>query len=250
MSSISETTFSKLKLDLGCGSLKKTGTVGVDIDQFPGVDYVVDLQINPLPFPDHSVEYIHSSHFFEHLDDPGKVLVEVGRVCKDGAKLEFWTPYAWSNPAFVFGHKFFFTEEIYMHLCIKFPDEWQKVLNSRWVLKEIVYIVSPITLLELQRANVSIDFALKHYVNIVEEFGVFIDVFHESTEEISQPIRSIALARDSEHYPIDGETKVSYGRFTQSSLSSKVIKAKAIYREEGIGQLLSVLLKKINRSKF
>jgi predicted SAM-dependent methyltransferase len=59
MSSISETTSSNLKLDLGCGSVKKPGTLGVDIDQFPGVDYVVDLQTNPLPFPNRSVEYVH-----------------------------------------------------------------------------------------------------------------------------------------------------------------------------------------------
>lgn len=245
MSSVLETTSSSLKLDLGCGPVKKAGTLGVDIDQFPGVDYVVDLQINPLPFPDRSVEYIHSSHFFEHLEDPGKVLVEVGRVCKDGAKLEFWTPYAWSNPAFIFGHKFFFTEEVYIHLCVKFPEIWEKVLSSRWVLKEIVYIVSPSALIELKKANVSVDFALKHYVNIVEEFGVFIEVFHDFTEVTPQPIRSIALTRDSERYPIIGKGKISYSRLTQSFLNLKINNAKAIYREGGFGKLLSVLSKKI-----
>lgn len=246
MSSVLEAASSSLKLDLGCGPVKKAGTLGVDIDQFPGVDYVVDLQIDPLPFPDRSVEYIHSSHFFEHLEDPGKVLVEVGRVCEDGAKLEFWTPYAWSNPAFIFGHKFFFTEEVYMHLCVKFPEIWKKILGSQWVLKEIVYIVSPSTLIELKKANVSIDFALKHYINIVEEFGVFIEVFNDITEEIPQPIRSIALTRDSERYSIGGKGKISYSRFTQLFLISKMNRAQAIYQEGGFSKLLSVLLKKIN----
>jgi SAM-dependent methyltransferase len=243
--SISEKASSNFKLDLGCGSVKKTGTLGVDIDQFPDVDYVVDLQINPLPFPDRSVEYVHSSHFFEHLDDPEKVLVEVGRVCKDGAKLEFWTPYAWSNPAFIFGHKFFFTEEVYMHLCVKFPEIWEKILTSQWVLKEIVYIVSPSTLIELRKANMSIDFALKHYINIVEEFGVFIEVFHDFSGEIPQPIRSIAITRESERYPINGKGKYSYGIFTKSYLSLQMTKAKSVYREGGFGGLVSVLLNKI-----
>jgi SAM-dependent methyltransferase len=245
MSSISETTSSNLKLDLGCGSVKKTGTLGVDIDQFPDVDYVVDLQVSPLPFPDRSVEYVHSSHFFEHLEDPGKVLVEVGRVCKDGARLEFWTPYAWSNPAFIFGHKFFFTEEVYMHLCVKFPEIWEKILNSRWVLKEIVYVVSPNTLLELQKANVSIDFALKHYVNIVEEFGVFIDVFHDFSGDTPEPIRSIAITRDSDHYPVTGRGKFSYNIFAKSYFNLKMSKALSIYQEGGLVKLTSILVDKI-----
>ena len=39
-----------LKIDLGCGSNKKEGYIGVDILDVPGVDYVTDLSKNPLPF--------------------------------------------------------------------------------------------------------------------------------------------------------------------------------------------------------
>ena len=41
-----------LKIDLGCGSNKKEGYVGVDILDVPGVDYVTDLSKDPLPFDD------------------------------------------------------------------------------------------------------------------------------------------------------------------------------------------------------
>jgi predicted SAM-dependent methyltransferase len=54
---------SNLRIDLGCGSCKKPGTLGVDIQSIPGVDHAVDLDKNPLPFEDNSVAYVHSSHF-------------------------------------------------------------------------------------------------------------------------------------------------------------------------------------------
>jgi hypothetical protein len=132
-------------------------------------------------------------------------------------------------------------------LCVKFPEIWEKILSSRWVLKEIVYVVSPSTLIELRKANVSIDFALKHYVNIVEEFGVFIEVFHDFSEETPQPIRSIAITRESERYPINGKGKYSSSIFIRSYLNLQLEKAKLIYGEGGFGKLFSVMLKKIKR---
>jgi len=89
------------RLDLGCGNSKKEGTIGIDIEKADGVDYVLDIQNQPLPFPDQSVEYIYSSHFLEHIDNPGQVFQEVSRVAKNGAELEIWTPYAWTNDAFM-----------------------------------------------------------------------------------------------------------------------------------------------------
>jgi hypothetical protein len=40
----------KLRLDLGCGSRKKEGTIGIDIQAQPSVDYVLNIQTEPLPF--------------------------------------------------------------------------------------------------------------------------------------------------------------------------------------------------------
>ena len=124
------------RLDLGCGNSKKEGTIGIDIEKADGVDYVLDIQNQPLPFPDQSVEYIYSSHFLEHIDNPGQVFQEVSRVAKNGAELEIWTPYAWTNDAFIFGHKFYFTEELYLHLCWKYPEIWEEIFQvpvQRWI---------------------------------------------------------------------------------------------------------------------
>lgn len=90
-----------LKLDLGCGPGKKMGFIGVDSLQFPGVDVVMDLR-QPWPWPDNSVEEVHSSHFVEHLwntdERPERVhfVNELWRVLKPGGKATIITPH-WAS---------------------------------------------------------------------------------------------------------------------------------------------------------
>ncbi len=174
-----------LCLDLGCGASKKEGTIGVDIVAFPGVDCVVDMESQPLPFADRSVEYIFSSHFLEHTVELGNIFVEIGRVCKDGAQLEIWTPYGWHNDALLPGHRTFLTEEHYLHICVVFPDVWQAALRSRWVLNEVQYVISEDVLALLAAQKISVGFAVKHMINIVKEFCVHITVLHHTPQETS-----------------------------------------------------------------
>jgi SAM-dependent methyltransferase len=191
-----------LKIDLGCGLRKKEGTLGIDFQAYPGVDYVLNIQTDPLPFPNKSVKYVHSSHFLEHIENPISIFQEISRVCADGAQLEFWTPYGWSNPAFIFDHKLFYNEDHYLHLCVWHFDVWEKVLNARWLLKEIIYVVDRSVLVELYRNQISLDFALKYYKGCVVEFGVVIEVHHEYKGEKLQPRKTFALARSSKRYPV------------------------------------------------
>jgi hypothetical protein len=203
----------ELKIDLGCGSRKKEGTIGIDIQAQQGVDYVLNLQAEPLPFPNHSVEYVHSSHFLEHIENANyvvKIFTEISRVCVDGAELELWTPYTWSNPAFIFGHNLFFNEDHYLHLCAWHSSFWEKELKARWLLKEITYIVDPEILIELYRNKTSLDFALKYYKNLVREFGVFIEVRHEYNGENLQPKRTFAVDRSSKRYPVKSKSEVGW----------------------------------------
>jgi SAM-dependent methyltransferase len=193
-----------LRLDLGCGSTKKEGTIGLDIQPLPGVDHVLDMESQPLPFADRSVEYVYSSHFLEHTVNPGNIFVEVGRVCRDGAQLEFWTPYAWHNDAFLFEHKTFFTEEHYLHMCVLFPDFWQQALRSRWVLNEVQYVIPEDVLNELAAQNISVAFAVKHLHNIVKEFGVHITVWHQPPSQVPFFRRTYSTSRTGPRYDIDG----------------------------------------------
>ena len=61
-----------LKLDLGCGTSKQPGFLGVDSRRFPGVDVVADLR-EPWPWEDGTVEEVHCSHFVEHLTGPERI---------------------------------------------------------------------------------------------------------------------------------------------------------------------------------
>lgn len=91
-----------VKLDIGCGPNKKEGFIG--IDQFPmsGVDVVMDLRKDRLPYEDNSVDEVNASHFLEHLTATERVhlLNEVYRVLKHGGTATVITPHWASNRAY------------------------------------------------------------------------------------------------------------------------------------------------------
>ncbi len=90
------------KLDLGCGPSKKEGFFGIDQFQMKGVDLVLDLGKEPWPFEDASIEEVYCSHFFEHLDPPGRVhfMNELYRVLQLGSKALLIVPYWASGRAY------------------------------------------------------------------------------------------------------------------------------------------------------
>jgi len=195
-----------LRIDLGCGSAKKEGTLGIDILPSPGVDHVVDLEKHPLPFANKSVVYVHSSHFLEHIRDPTPIFAEISRVCADNARIELWTPYAWSNPAFIIDHKFFLTEDVYLHMCVWFIDFWRNILGARWILNEFHYVIDPRTLCYLRAQEISLDFALRHLQNIVTEFCAYITVSQSNPEAISPPIkRTFSTGRHAPRYEVKAD---------------------------------------------
>lgn len=57
-----------VRLNLACGHHPKAGWINVDLFG-PGADLRLDLR-EPMPFPDASVDYIYTEHFFEHLNYP------------------------------------------------------------------------------------------------------------------------------------------------------------------------------------
>lgn len=57
-----------IRLDIACGAHKQDPAfVGMDIQQFPGVDVVHDINIHPWPFEDESVLMAVASHIVEHI---------------------------------------------------------------------------------------------------------------------------------------------------------------------------------------
>jgi ubiquinone/menaquinone biosynthesis C-methylase UbiE len=100
-----------LVLDIGCGSHKQPGTIGIDRRVIPGVDIVCDFE-RGLPFKNNSVAAAYSIHSIEHMRDLVTFMEELYRVCSPGAKVRIKTPYYASRKAFVDPtHVRFMTEE-------------------------------------------------------------------------------------------------------------------------------------------
>ena len=190
-----------LRLDVGCGSKKKAGCIGIDYIQGPEVDFVLDVTRERWPFEDESVEYVYSSHTFEHLDSPNHVLEEIGRVCCDGATIEIWTPYAFGNHAFLYGHTTFLTEEIWLNFCYIYRDMHRELLKGQWLLKNINYVVLPQVQHELERHGFSLDFAIKYFRAVVFEFGVDIE-FRKTDAAPLLPQMTYSHTRDGERFPL------------------------------------------------
>lgn len=191
-----------LKIDIGCGNKKKEGCLGVDYVQAPAVDYVLDVNQERLPFDDESVEYVYSSHVLEHLESPNHLFQEIGRVCCDGAKIEIWTPYGFSNQAFLYGHKTFLTEEVWLNFCYTYRDLHQDILKGRWLLKQINYVVLRDVELELRRQGVSLEFALKYFKSVVFEFGVELEYRKALETAPTLPVQTYSHTRDGERFPL------------------------------------------------
>ena len=191
-----------LRIDIGCGSVKKEGTIGIDVQPGGGVDHVLDVLAHPLPFPDRSVAYVHSSHFLEHVKDPTALFAEITRVAKDGATLEFWTPYAWENSAFIIDHKMFFNEDHYLHVCVWYVDFWENILKARWLLKEFTYVIHPDVALDLRRRQVPFEHALRYFKGVVKEWGVILEVRRDKPAPEARPRRTIALDRTGERWDL------------------------------------------------
>jgi len=70
-----------MTVDLGCGATKRAA-IGIDRVPGPGVDYVLTLGFDPLPFADGTVEAFVAYDLLEHI--PGSVWVGAGGR---------WTPF-------------------------------------------------------------------------------------------------------------------------------------------------------------
>jgi hypothetical protein len=96
-------------IDLGCGNSKKSGFTGIDILEYPGVDFVADLEKDLSFIPDNSVKEFFSSHFLEHIQNFEGLMGEIHRTLSPEGTVEIVVPH-FSNPYFYsdFTHKRFF----------------------------------------------------------------------------------------------------------------------------------------------
>jgi SAM-dependent methyltransferase len=202
MSDGSASSGDAVRVDLGCGSAKRPGYIGLDYVDAPGVDHVLDLTEDAYPFADDSVDEVFSAHFLEHVTAPNHVLMEVGRICRDGAHIEIWTPYAFSNEAFLYGHAAFLTETLWYHFCVSHRDVFIEMLRGRWQLNHVTFVINPNVAGELLSHGVPLDFAVKYHKGVVEEFGVDITYRADLDAPVVPPRRLWAHDRFGEAHEL------------------------------------------------
>ena len=108
-----------LRLNLGCSTEffpASDGWVNVDCRQFPGVDFVADLERSPWPWPDNSVDEVYASHVLEHLDDPLAAMMEIRRILKPGGKVTIIVPNGAGYMAHAIGHKALLSRQWFLDL--------------------------------------------------------------------------------------------------------------------------------------
>jgi SAM-dependent methyltransferase len=93
-------------LDVGCGSKKHPGAIGIDRSADTQADIVHDLDVVPWPLEDDRFDEILLQDVIEHLRDPYAVFAELHRVARPGARVLLRTPHfssalAYSDPTHV-----------------------------------------------------------------------------------------------------------------------------------------------------
>lgn len=82
-----------MKIDLGCGTNKHSGFLGIDRLPLPDVDIICDMN-RPLPLPDDSVEYVMASRSLPYVEDILAVMADIYRICIHKAIVCILAPYA------------------------------------------------------------------------------------------------------------------------------------------------------------
>lgn len=95
-----------MKLNIGPG-ISGQGDVKIDLFQFPGIDHVLDLAVENIPYPDNHFDEVEASQVLEHIPTQLRwylngwhlrfprveLMREIYRVLKPGGVLLASTPY-------------------------------------------------------------------------------------------------------------------------------------------------------------
>ena len=80
-------------LDVGCGSNKRPGAVGIDLSADTDADIVHDLDAFPYPLEESSFDEVILQDVLEHVREPFRVIGELHRVLRPHGRLQLRTPH-------------------------------------------------------------------------------------------------------------------------------------------------------------
>jgi len=155
----------RVVLDLGCGSNKRAGAIGLDCRLGKGVDVVCDLE-HPLPLADEVADEIHAHHVLEHVRNLILLMEEIYRVCRPGAIVHVSGPYYTSRGAFRDPtHVRFLTEDTFQYFEV--PTDYG--VRTDFVIERIEYGVRrPFRYLP----SFLVKYCRRHLWNVVDTFWV------------------------------------------------------------------------------
>jgi len=171
----SNTAFTIMKIDIGCGRSKKDGFIGVDMQKTSCVDILSNVDYG-LPFADDSIEEVYSSHTIEHLTNCDQFLRELARVCKPGTLVELRMPYYSYKFALNPGHKYVFSDDWFQEVVRDF-------YSDLFSIERVEYKECPGVREELKKHGIEFSFAKKHLNNVVEDFTIYLRVLKVPTAQ-------------------------------------------------------------------
>jgi hypothetical protein len=86
------------------------------------------------------------------------------------------------------------------------------MLGGRWLLRKIVYAIPRETVAEIEGAGFSLDFAVKYFKGVVNEFGVEIEFQSDPATPPVTPERVYVVDRHGEQRPLAGKRKLRLRR--------------------------------------
>ncbi len=86
-------------LDIGCGTNKVAGAIGMDVNPRTAADVIHDLDDLPYPFAADSFDEVIGRHVIEHVKEPLAVMCELHRITRPGGIVRLIAPH-WTNPDF------------------------------------------------------------------------------------------------------------------------------------------------------
>ena len=93
----------RIAIDIGCGSRKMRGAIGLDSAAIAGVDVIGDMS-RGLPFRTNSIDTLFAYHVLEHFDDFLGQMGEIWRVLRPGGRAHIKVPHGastfttWKDP--------------------------------------------------------------------------------------------------------------------------------------------------------
>lgn len=127
----------KKVINLGCGNQRYPNVLGMDALSNSAADIVHDLNKFPWPIDESRLDVVLCFQTLEHLEDLPRVMEEIYRICKHGARIIIEVPHfrsvgAFSDPT----HKHFFTTKTMDYFCINRSRDTFGYSTATFVLKD------------------------------------------------------------------------------------------------------------------